>query len=120
MQDDYVLGIDLGTTNSCAAIIEGNEPLIIPNEFGLLTTPSYVTFLEENKILVGELSKLNILSGKNTIFNSKRLLCNNFYDKSLKSIKERIEEKLLPFEIEEDLDDKKLKIGIEIENNKKA
>ena len=42
------LGIDLGTSNSCSAIMLDNEPIVIPNEFGLLNTPSYVSFLEPN------------------------------------------------------------------------
>ena len=64
--DPYVLGIDLGTSNSCAAVmIEYNDkPVLIPNEFGLLSTPSFVTFLEPNKRLVGQLSQYNNISSK--------------------------------------------------------
>ena len=58
--------------------------------------------MEKDKILVGQLSKLNILSGKNTIFDSKRLIGKNISDKSLEKIKEKIKEKLLPFELEDD------------------
>ena len=118
MFDDYVLGIDLGTSNSSAAIMEDTDVLIIPNDLGNLITPSYVTFLDEDKILVGELSKLNILSGKNTIFDSKRLIGKYFSDKSLTNIKKKIEEKLLPFEIKEEKDTQKIKIGIEIKEKR--
>ena len=114
MFDDYVLGIDLGTSNSSAAIMEDTDVLIIPNDLGNLITPSYVTFLDEDKILVGELSKLNILSGKNTIFVSKRLIGKYFSD-----IKKKIEEKLLPFEIKEEKNTQKIKIGIEIKEKEK-
>ena len=73
--DPYILGIDLGTSNSCCAVmLEGNDiPDLIPNEFGLLSTPSFVTFLDQNKRLVGHLSKYNTSSKLNTIFCSKRL-----------------------------------------------
>jgi len=115
INDDYVLGIDLGTSNSCMAIMMNKEPIIIPNEFGFLTTPSYVTFLEKNERLVGELSKLNI-SSKNTIFYSKRLIGKSFFDKSL----DKIKEKGLPFEILDDKESQKIKIGIENENKIKT
>ena len=64
--DNYVLGIDLGTSNSSASIMYNKEPLIIPNEFGLLCTPSYVSFLEPNKRLVGQLS-INTMSRKRLV-----------------------------------------------------
>ena len=58
----YILGIDLGTSNSYAAIItkDNDKPFIIPNEFWLLSTPSFVTFLKSDKRLVGQLSRDNI------------------------------------------------------------
>ncbi len=102
IDDDYVLGIDLGTSNSCMAIMMNKEPIIIPNEFGLLTTPSYVNFLEKNERLVDQLSKLNI-SSKNTIFYSKRLIGKSFFNKSL----DKIKEKGLPFEILDNKDSHK-------------
>ena len=103
--DDYVLGIDLGTSNSSAAIMKEDLPVVIPNEFGLLTNPSYVTFLEPDKTLVGQLSKMNILSHKNTIFNSKRLIGKKYSDKSIQEIKGK-----LPFNLGEDIETKKVLI----------
>ena len=103
--DDYVLGIDLGTSNSSAAIMKEDLPVVIPNEFGLLTTPSYVSFLEPDKRLVGQLSKMNILSHKNTIFNSKRLIGKKYSDKSIQEIEGK-----LPFNLREDIETKKVLI----------
>ena len=103
--DSYILGIDLGTSNTSASIMHNNEPLIIPNEFGLSITPSYVSFLEPNKRLFGQLSKMNILSNKNTIFNSKRLIGKKFSDE----LKSEIEKKL-PFTIIKDEVTNKIKI----------
>ena len=103
--DDYVLGIDLGTSNSSAAIMKGGLPVVIPNEFGLLTTPSYVSFLEPDKRLVGQLSKMNILSHKNTIFNSKRLIGKKYSDKSISEIEGK-----LPFKLGEDMETNKVLI----------
>ena len=103
--NNYVLGIDLGTSNSSAAIMKGDLPVVIPNEFGLLTTPSYVSFLEPEKRLVGQLSKINILSHKNTIFNSKRLIGKKYSDKSIMEIEGK-----LPFNIREDIETKKVLI----------
>ena len=112
--DSYILGIDLGTSNSCAAImLEGNDiPKIIPNEFGLLTTPSFVTFLEPDKRLVGQLSKYNISSKLNTIFCSKRLLGKNYSD----ILKEKFEQSL-PFKIIDDEESNKIKIEISFVEN---
>lgn len=95
--NNYILGIDLGTTNSSAAIIINKKPILIPNEFGLLSTPSYVTFLGPNKRIVGQMSKLNIFSNKNTFFNSKRLIGQDYSTKPILDIKEK-----LPFIIKED------------------
>lgn len=55
-----IIGIDLGTTNSCVAVIEGGEPIIIPNAEGNRTTPSVVAFTKDGERLVGETAKGNL------------------------------------------------------------
>lgn len=70
-----VIGIDLGTTNSCVAVLEGGEPVIIPNLEGMRTTPSMVAFTEDGEVLVGQLAKRQaITNAENTIFSVKRLI----------------------------------------------
>ena len=68
-----VIGIDLGTTNSCVAIMEGGEPVVIPNSEGSRTTPSVVAFTEGGERLVGQIAKRqSITNPENTIFSIKR------------------------------------------------
>ena len=70
-----VIGIDLGTTNSCVAIIEGSEPVIIPNLEGSRTTPSVVAFAKNNERLVGQLAKRQAITNpENTIYSIKRFM----------------------------------------------
>ena len=77
---DKVIGIDLGTTNSCMAVIEGGEPQVIPNAEGANTTPSVVAY-KENEILVGVAAKRQAVTNpKNTVFSSKRLIGHRFED----------------------------------------
>ncbi len=52
-----IIGIDLGTTNSCVAVMEGGEPVVIPNSEGARTTPSVVAFTKEGERLVGQIAK---------------------------------------------------------------
>ena len=67
-----IIGIDLGTTNSCVAVIEGGEPTVIPNSEGMRTTPSVVAF-KDNEVLVGVSAKRqSVTNPKNTIFSAKR------------------------------------------------
>ncbi|MCX7886674.1 MAG: molecular chaperone DnaK [Verrucomicrobiae bacterium] len=70
-----VLGIDLGTTNSCMAVIEGGEPMVIPNAEGGRTTPSVVAFTKSGERLVGQAAKRQaIVNPKNTIYSIKRFM----------------------------------------------
>lgn len=74
-----VIGIDLGTTNSCVAVMEGNEPVIIPNFEGGRTTPSIVALAKNNERLVGELAKRqSITNPENTVYSIKRFIGSRF------------------------------------------
>ncbi|MCH2615063.1 MAG: Hsp70 family protein, partial [Opitutales bacterium] len=68
-----VLGIDLGTTNSCMAVMDGDEPVVVPNAEGARTTPSTVAFTKSGERLVGQAAKRQAVTNpKNTIFSAKR------------------------------------------------
>ncbi len=70
-----VIGIDLGTTNSCVAVMEGGEPVVIPNSEGSRTTPSIVAFTESGERLVGQIAKRQAVTNpENTLFAAKRLI----------------------------------------------
>ena len=70
-----VLGIDLGTTNSCIAIMEGGEPKVIPNKEGNRTTPSIVGFAKTGERLVGQAAKRQAVTNpERTIFSAKRFI----------------------------------------------
>lgn len=76
-----VIGIDLGTGNSCVSILEGNDPVILENAEGKRTTPSIVGFTKSGEILVGEAAKRQaITNAKNTIYNVKRLMGQTYKD----------------------------------------
>jgi molecular chaperone DnaK len=66
-----IIGIDLGTTNSCVAIMEGREPKVIVNEEGARTTPSVVAWDDKGEILVGQIAKRqSVTNPENTIFRA--------------------------------------------------
>ena len=70
-----ILGIDLGTTNSCMAVMEGGEPVVLENSEGARTTPSVVAFTKSGERLVGQAAKRQAVTNpKNTIFSAKRLI----------------------------------------------
>jgi molecular chaperone DnaK len=70
-----IIGIDLGTTNSCVAVLEGGEPKVIPNEEGARTTPSIVAFSKTGERLVGQVAKRQAITNpENTIFSIKRFM----------------------------------------------
>ncbi|MDR2845227.1 MAG: molecular chaperone DnaK [Puniceicoccales bacterium] len=90
-----VLGIDLGTTNSCMAIMEGGEPAVIPNSEGARTTPSIVAFAKNGDRLVGQAAKRQAVTNpQNTIFSAKRLIGRKF-----REVQEEI--KSLPYAVVE-------------------
>ncbi len=74
-----VLGIDLGTTNSCMAIMEGGQPVVIPNADGMRTTPSVVAFTKSGERLVGQAAKRQAVTNpKNTVYSIKRFMGRKF------------------------------------------
>ncbi len=76
-----IIGIDLGTTNSCVAVMEGNEPVVIPNSEGHRTTPSIVAFTDNGERKVGEPAKRQAITNpKHTISSIKRFMGNSFDD----------------------------------------
>ena len=76
-----IIGIDLGTTNSCVSILEGNKPRVIENAEGDRTTPSIVAFTDDNEILVGQSAKRQAVTNpNNTLFAVKRLIGRKFTD----------------------------------------
>ncbi len=82
-----IIGIDLGTTNSCVAVMEGNEPVVIPNSEGRRTTPSVVAFTDNGERKVGDPAKRQAITNPtNTIFSIKRFMGES-YDQVTKEIK---------------------------------
>lgn len=70
-----VIGIDLGTTNSCVAVLEGGQPIVIPNSEGGRTTPSIVGFGKAEERLIGQLAKRQaVTNAENTVFSIKRFI----------------------------------------------
>jgi len=92
---NYVLGIDLGTTNSCVAIMEGKSPKVIENSEGKRTTPSMVAFTESNEKLVGEAAKRQAVTNPtNTLSAIKRLIGRTYNDPTTKK-----DQDMVPYEI---------------------
>ncbi|HMU76711.1 MAG: molecular chaperone DnaK [Bacteroidetes bacterium] len=88
-----VIGIDLGTTNSCVAVMEGNEPVVIPNSEGRRTTPSIVGFIKDGERKVGDPAKRQAITNpKNTVYSIKRFM-GETYDHASKE-KDRV-----PYEV---------------------
>ncbi len=86
-----VIGIDLGTTNSCVAVMEGSEPLVIPNSEGARTTPSVVGFPESGEPLVGQIAKRQaVTNAENTVHAVKRLMGRKLDDPDVQRHKQQI------------------------------
>ena len=91
-----VIGIDLGTTNSVVAVMEGGEPVVIPNSEGGRTTPSVVAFTKDNERLVGQVARRQAITNpENTVFSIKR-----FMGRKHDEVQE--EEKLVPYDVGHD------------------
>ena len=84
-----IIGIDLGTTNSCVAIMEGSQPKVLENAEGARTTPSVVAFTDDSEKLIGQPAKRQAVTNpENTIFAVKRLIGRNFDDPTVKKDQE--------------------------------
>ncbi len=101
-----IIGIDLGTTNSCVAVMEGNDPVVIPNSEGGRTTPSVVAFAKSGERLVGQPAKRQAITNpKNTIFSIKR-----FMGRKMDEVTEEM--KKVPYEVVSgDSNSARVKIG---------
>ncbi|MFH1781078.1 MAG: molecular chaperone DnaK [Patescibacteria group bacterium] len=102
-----ILGIDLGTTNSCMAVIEGGKPKVLENKEGGRTTPSMVAINKSGERLVGQLAKRQAVTNpKNTLFSIKRLIGRKWDSEEIKKDKET-----MPYEIVQDGERVKVKMG---------
>ncbi len=89
-----IIGIDLGTTNSCVAVMEGNEPVVIPNEEGRRTTPSIVAFLDNGERKIGDPAKRQAITNPTrTIASIKRFMGNRFSEVGIE--KDRVSYKVV-------------------------
>ena len=83
-----IIGIDLGTTNSCVSVMEGNEPVVIPNSEGKRTTPSMVGFVENNERKVGDPAKRQAITNPTkTVYSIKRFMGETFANRASRSVK---------------------------------
>ena len=92
-----VIGIDLGTTNSCVAVMEGKNAKVIENSEGMRTTPSMVAFTESGERLVGQAAKRQAVTNpENTFFAIKRLIGRRFTDPMVKKDVDLVPYKIIP------------------------
>src|SRR5438067_396883 len=92
-----IIGIDLGTTNSCVAVMEGGEPKVIANEEGGRTTPSVVAFTKNGERLVGQVAKRQAITNpENTIYSVKRLMGRRFTDSEVQRTMKMVPYKIQP------------------------
>ncbi len=88
-----IIGIDLGTTNSVVAVMEGGKPIVIPNAEGARTTPSVVAFSDKGEQLVGQVAKRQAITNpENTVFSIKR-----FMGRRMEEVSEEM--KMVPYRV---------------------
>ena len=105
-----IIGIDLGTTNSVVAIMEGGEPKVLVNEEGGRTTPSIVAYTKDGEKLVGQVAKRQAVTNpENTVYSAKRFIGRRFSEVG-------DETKLVPYKVIQKGDD----CGFEIQGNQVA
>jgi molecular chaperone DnaK len=92
----YIIGIDLGTTNSCVAVFKDGQPVVIPNKGGYKTTPSIVAISENDKRLVGHVAKRQaITNAEHTVYAAKRLIGRRYNSEIVEKIKNMVPYKLV-------------------------
>jgi molecular chaperone DnaK len=92
---DRIIGIDLGTTNSCVAVLDGDDPVVIANAEGSRTTPSVVAFSEDGETLVGQIAKRQAITNPgSTVYAAKRLIGRKAKDDEVESIR-----RLVPYDV---------------------
>ncbi len=85
MADDIAIGIDLGTSYSCVAIVQDGQPTVIPNEWGEMVHASVVSFLDDGTVLVGNAAKKNIITNAEcTVYSAKRLIGRYYFSDEVK------------------------------------
>lgn len=89
-----VIGIDLGTTNSCIAVMEGKEPKVIENSEGERTTPSIIAFANGEKLVGQSAKRQAVTNPRNTVYAVKRLIGRNFTDPMVKK-----DQEIVPYNI---------------------
>ena len=89
-----VIGIDLGTTNSCVSILSGKDPQVIENSEGARTTPSVVAFTGDEKLIGVPAKRQQVTNAQNTIYAAKRLIGRKYDSKEVKQ-----DAKTLPYKI---------------------
>ena len=90
------IGIDLGTTNSCVAVVQGGEPVVIPNQEGSRTTPSVIAVTDKGERLAGQIAKRqSITNPENTIFSIKRLMGRKFNSGEVEHARKRLPYKIV-------------------------
>ena len=112
--NELILGIDLGTTYSCAAVMIDKNIIVIRNSLGSTTTPSFINFINKNEVYVGELAKLLPSNVKNIIYNTKRIIGKSLDEEE---IKEMILKKNLPFNFKKDNERDLLKIVLDFRSD---
>ena len=97
-----IIGIDLGTTNSCVSVMEGERPNVIHNKEGSNITPSVVAVGNNSEWIVGTLAKRQaVANAENTVFSVKRLIGKKFDSEEVKQIKQRQKKALKVAKLEE-------------------